>query len=80
MQSDEKNEREPPLTKHFPRTTQAVEIATVLQADLREKVPGYAPDKEVTHCGKKKCTAGKLWKRAEDYRKDELVSVRFWKV
>ena len=68
----------PRLTKQRAGETakKAVEIAALLQADLDEKVPGYSPDEAITHCGKRKCTAGKLWKRAEDYRKDELVSVR----
>jgi len=61
---------------HYKRGTlpapQAVEVATLLQARLDGDVPDYTPDVSVTHCGKRKCTAGKLWKRAEDYRKDEL--------
>ncbi|EJK72272.1 hypothetical protein THAOC_06208 [Thalassiosira oceanica] len=72
---------------HYKRGTlpapQAVEVAALLQARLDGDVPDYTPDVSVTHCGKRKCTAGKLWKRAEDYRKDELVSLpttprRFW--
>ena len=33
----------------------------------------YTPPQELTHCGKRLCSAGKLWKRAEEMRKALLV-------
>lgn len=32
----------------------------------------YTPPKELTHCGKRLCSAGKLWKRAEEMRKEDM--------
>jgi len=33
----------------------------------------YTPPQELSHCGKRQCSAGKLWKRAEEMRKALLV-------
>ena len=32
----------------------------------------YKPPKDISHCGKKPCSAGKLWKRAEEMRKADM--------
>ncbi len=62
-------------------TSTVLHIARELQNSLAISPSGqdYTPPVDVTHCGgesdKKKsrpCSAGKLWKRAEDMRKEEL--------
>jgi len=45
-------------------------VAQNLQTVLEEK--NYVPPKELTHCGKRQCSAGKLWKRAEEMRKADM--------
>ncbi|KAL7551253.1 hypothetical protein ACHAWF_014443 [Thalassiosira exigua] len=53
-------------------TSVVLDIARGLQQALLED---YAPPKDVTHCSDKKpwpCTAGKLWKRAEEMRKEDM--------
>ena len=47
-----------------------MEVATKLQELLEAK--NYEPPKELTHCGKRPCSAGKLWKRAEEMRKADM--------
>jgi len=55
-----------------------LDVARDLQESLLASAGGYVPPEDVTHCGgdaKKKsrpCSAGKLWKRAEDFRKDDM--------
>jgi len=50
-------------------------IMTVARA-LHEKLTAdgeeYRAPKEITHCGKRACTAGKLWKRAEEMKKADM--------
>ena len=50
-------------------TDTVLDIARELQQALPED---YVPSSDITHCGKKKCSAGKLWKRAEEMRKDDM--------
>jgi hypothetical protein len=53
-----------------------LEVAQKLQdAYLTGKEDGYTPPKELTHCGKRVCSAGKLWKRAEEMRKADMHDV-----
>lgn len=47
-----------------------LEVAKKLQAALVAE--NYTPPKELTHCGKRLCSAGKLWKRAEEMRKADM--------
>ena len=55
-----------------------LDVARELQRSMAEKSAGYSPPTSVTHCGgdsKKKsrpCSAGKLWKRAEEFRRDDM--------
>lgn len=58
--SEYKNEMIPSST--------VLDIARALQRALGD----YTSPKDITHCGKKKCSAGKLWKRAEDMRKLDM--------
>mmetsp|Transcript_19774 Transcript_19774/g.29947 ORF Transcript_19774/g.29947 Transcript_19774/m.29947 type:complete len:665 (+) Transcript_19774:96-2090(+) len=53
-------------------TQEAVmEVAKKLQGVLEAQ--NYEPPKELTHCGgKRPCSAGKLWKRAEEMRKADM--------
>ena len=60
-------------------TETVLDIAKELDANLSARVPDYAPPKDVTHCGSadatkrsKPCSAGKLWKRAEEMRKEDM--------
>ena len=32
----------------------------------------YTPPRDITHCGKRPCSAGKLWKRAQELRKADM--------
>ncbi len=45
-------------------------VAQQLQDLLESK--NYEAPKEVTHCGKRACSAGKLWKRAEEMQKADM--------
>jgi len=45
-------------------------VAHNVQNVLKEQ--NYEPPKEITHCGKRQCSAGKLWKRAEEMRKEDM--------
>jgi tetratricopeptide (TPR) repeat protein len=56
-------------TYSFFSSTDLLDIMARLTADLP---PTYTPPAELTHCGKKACTAGKLYKRAEESRKAEM--------
>jgi len=47
-----------------------MKVAHQLQELLEEQK--YEPPKELTHCGKRPCSAGKLWKRAEEMRKADM--------
>lgn len=47
-----------------------LKVAHEMQEVLKEK--NYEPPKELTHCGKRQCSAGKLWKRAEEMRKADM--------
>jgi len=47
-----------------------LKVARELHTALEEK--RYEPPKELTHCGKRPCSAGKLWKRAEEMRKADM--------
>ena len=47
-----------------------MEVAKKLQDVLEAKK--YEPPKELTYCGKRQCSAGKLWKRAEEMRKADM--------
>jgi len=52
-------------------TQEAVmEVAKKLQRVLEAQ--NYEAPKELTHCGKRPCSAGKLWKRAEEMRKADM--------
>lgn len=60
---------------HFDSDTETqqqkvLEVAKELQDALEAK--NYTPPQELTHCGKRRCSAGKLWKRAEEMRKDDM--------
>jgi tetratricopeptide (TPR) repeat protein len=61
-------------SNHFDSTTdtqqKVLEVAKELQDEL--KVQNYTPPQELTHCGKRQCSAGKLWKRAEEMRKADM--------
>eukprot|EP00566_Odontella_aurita_P008593 CAMPEP_0113547310 /NCGR_PEP_ID=MMETSP0015_2-20120614/12284_1 /TAXON_ID=2838 /ORGANISM="Odontella" /LENGTH=644 /DNA_ID=CAMNT_0000447849 /DNA_START=23 /DNA_END=1957 /DNA_ORIENTATION=+ /assembly_acc=CAM_ASM_000160 len=52
-----------------------LDVAKRLQSKLAEDSEGYTPPKELTHCGKRTCSAGKLWKRAEEMRKADMHDV-----
>ncbi|KAL9188367.1 hypothetical protein ACHAXT_006745 [Thalassiosira profunda] len=66
--------------KHYPQQTIPVpvvlDVARELQKSMEDNAPGYTPPKDITHCGGDKkprpCSAGKLWKRAEDLRKEDM--------
>jgi len=45
-------------------------VAKQLLEELTSK--NYTPPRELTHCGKRSCSAGKLWKRAEEMRKADM--------
>merc|ERR1711903_197898 len=47
-----------------------MEVAQKLQEALEAE--NYQAPKELTHCGKRQCSAGKLWKRAEEMRKADM--------
>mmetsp|Transcript_25324 Transcript_25324/g.45650 ORF Transcript_25324/g.45650 Transcript_25324/m.45650 type:complete len:682 (-) Transcript_25324:439-2484(-) len=60
-------------------TLVVLDVARELQQSLAttsENEEEYTPPKDVTHCSsgekRKKCSAGKLWKRAEDLRKADM--------
>jgi len=61
-------------SNYFDSTTdtqqKVLEVAKELQDEL--KVQNYTPPQELTHCGKRQCSAGKLWKRAEEMRKADM--------
>ena len=53
-------------------TETVLNVARELQSSLPED---YTPPEDISHCGDKKrrpCSAGKLWKRAEELRKDDM--------
>ena len=55
-------------------TSIVLDIARELQSSLPEN---YAPPNDITHCGedgkkRRTCSAGKLWKRAEEMRKADM--------
>lgn len=52
--------------------SKVIEIHAILQKKIDEEHNEYQPSKEITHCGSKKCSAGKLWKRAESFRKEDM--------
>jgi tetratricopeptide (TPR) repeat protein len=43
-----------------------------LMQEVLEAQNTYEPPKELTYCGKRPCSAGKLWKRAEEMRKADM--------
>jgi len=47
-------------------------LARQLQEALEAETNTYEPPKELTYCGKRLCSAGKLWKRAEEMRKADM--------
>ena len=49
-----------------------LKVANELQQVLETQQSDYEPPKELTHCGKRPCSAGKLWKRAEEMRKADI--------
>eukprot|EP00584_Thalassiosira_punctigera_P022708 CAMPEP_0172573142 /NCGR_PEP_ID=MMETSP1067-20121228/136037_1 /TAXON_ID=265564 ORGANISM="Thalassiosira punctigera, Strain Tpunct2005C2" /NCGR_SAMPLE_ID=MMETSP1067 /ASSEMBLY_ACC=CAM_ASM_000444 /LENGTH=679 /DNA_ID=CAMNT_0013365739 /DNA_START=346 /DNA_END=2385 /DNA_ORIENTATION=+ len=57
-------------------TEVVLDVARKLVKSIEERAPDYAPPKDVTHCssGEKQrpCSAGKLWKRAEEMRKEDM--------
>ncbi|KAL3771298.1 hypothetical protein ACHAW5_004507 [Stephanodiscus triporus] len=58
-------------------TSAVLSVARRLQKSLAEGRADYAPPTTVTHCGggggkSRPCSAGKLWKRAEEFRKDDM--------
>ena len=59
-------------------TATVLEIARNLQTSLSNSDSEYTPPNDITHCGvdsnkkSRPCSAGKLWKRAEDFRKDDM--------
>mmetsp|Transcript_2529 Transcript_2529/g.5377 ORF Transcript_2529/g.5377 Transcript_2529/m.5377 type:complete len:722 (-) Transcript_2529:60-2225(-) len=66
---------------HYPLQTMSTSAVLQVARDLRQSLATsaeeYTPPQDVTHCGgdkakKKKCSAGKLWKRAEDLRKADI--------
>jgi len=66
-------------SRHY--TNDMIPIATVLTVarQLQDSISSdYIPPQEITHCGggdgkkSRPCSAGKLWKRAEDMRKAEV--------
>ncbi|CAB9502707.1 DnaJ protein P58IPK homolog [Seminavis robusta] len=46
-----------------------LEVAQKLQEELSRSAPDYKPPDELIKCGKRVCSAGKLWKRAEEWKK-----------
>lgn len=48
-----------------------LDTAKQLQSKLSEN-DAYTIPKDITHCGKRPCSAGKLWKRAEEMRKADM--------
>jgi len=58
----------------FDSPSQTQETVMMVARKLQEvmEVKNYVPPKEVTHCGKRQCSAGKLWKRAEEMRKADM--------
>ena len=59
-------------------TATVLDIARNLQTSLSNSDSEYTPPNDITHCGgdsnkkSRPCSAGKLWKRAEDFRKDDM--------
>merc|ERR1719491_2377398 len=53
-------------------TATVLEVAHMMQSKLTDEHSEYVPPRDITHCGKKKCSAGKLWKRAESFRKEDM--------
>ena len=49
-----------------------LQVANELQDVMEAESNTYEPPKELTHCGKRPCSAGKLWKRAEEMRKADI--------
>ena len=58
----------------FDSTTETQETVMEVAHKLREalEVKNYEAPKELTYCGKRQCSAGKLWKRAEEMRKADM--------
>lgn len=63
-------EYEPMFTSADETLDTVLRVAQDLQLLLEEK--NYEPPKDLTHCGKRQCSAGKLWKRAEEMRKADM--------
>lgn len=59
-------------------TSTVLDVARELQTSLSNSGTEYTPPNDITHCGgdsnkkSRPCSAGKLWKRAEDFRKDDM--------
>jgi hypothetical protein len=59
-------------------TSTVLNVARDLQRSMAESNAEYVPPTSVTHCGggsnkkSRPCSAGKLWKRAEEFRKDDM--------
>eukprot|EP00537_Pseudo-nitzschia_pungens_P005953 CAMPEP_0172360826 /NCGR_PEP_ID=MMETSP1060-20121228/4780_1 /TAXON_ID=37318 /ORGANISM="Pseudo-nitzschia pungens, Strain cf. cingulata" /LENGTH=652 /DNA_ID=CAMNT_0013082915 /DNA_START=36 /DNA_END=1994 /DNA_ORIENTATION=+ len=58
----------------FSSTTETQKAVMQVARKLQEVLDSqnYHPPKELTHCGKRQCSAGKLWKRAEEMRKADM--------
>jgi len=58
----------------FDSDTESHEIVMHVAHQLQDilTAQNYEPPKELTHCGKRQCSAGKLWKRAEEMRKADM--------
>ena len=51
---------------------QIMQVARTLQEELTAEGAEYTAPVELTHCGKRACSAGKLWKRAEEMKKADM--------
>mmetsp|Transcript_79688 Transcript_79688/g.161443 ORF Transcript_79688/g.161443 Transcript_79688/m.161443 type:complete len:651 (-) Transcript_79688:223-2175(-) len=58
------------FTSHAAARNGIMIVARLLQKQL--ETTDYEPPKELTHCGKRQCSAGKLWKRAAELRKADM--------
>jgi tetratricopeptide (TPR) repeat protein len=61
---------------YYPNGMIGSDVVLDIARDLTDKIPSdYVVPEDITHCGdtkRKVCSAGKLWKRAEELRKDDM--------
>ena len=61
---------------HYPNGLINSDVVLDIARELTAKIPNdYVVPEDITHCGDTKrrpCSAGKLWKRAEELRKDDM--------